>query len=111
LLLERKSYISPHQSAGLLYSPAMLSAFEQRAAALSDLADPRWWTLEEIRIEAQPKGDVSREALAEICRAPDLGFLVLETDVGNSSTSMTMQETLRDVYLYDCAAIRLEGTT
>lgn len=105
LLLERRSYFSPDQLAGLLYSPRMTGELRTRAAALGSLASPDWWTLADGSEEARPK-DLTAEILSAVCRAPGLDFVVSNDDVGGALSSVRHPGREIDVYLYDCHSWR-----
>lgn len=104
LVLERRSYFSPDQLAGLLYSPGMTPELQRRATALSAFASPDWWTMADLRKEARPK-DLTAEILAAACYAPGLDFLVSNTDLGNAVSTVRRPGRELDMYLYDCRAI------
>jgi hypothetical protein len=101
LLLERRSYFSSDQLAGLLYSPSMTPELQQRAAALSSLVNPDWWTLADWRKEAQPR-QLTAGILADLCRAPELDYFVAATNVGGAISTIRRPEREIDVYLYAC---------
>jgi hypothetical protein len=105
LLLERRSYFSQDQLAGLLYSPRMTGELRTRAAALGSLASPGWWTMAEGSKEAKPK-DLTAEILSAVCRAPGLDFVVSADDVGGALSSVRRPGREIDVYLYDCQSWR-----
>jgi hypothetical protein len=105
LLLERRSYFSPDQLAGLLYSPRMTEELRMRAAALSALASPGWWTMAEAGEDARPK-DLTVEILSAICEAPGLDFVVSQHDVGGAVSTVRRPRREIDVYLYDCRSWR-----
>lgn len=101
LLLERRSYFSTDQLAGLLYSPRMTGELKLRAAALSPLASPGWWTMAEVGEEARPR-DLTVEILSAVCEAPGLDFVVSRHDVGGAVSRVRRLGHEIEVYLYDC---------
>jgi hypothetical protein len=104
LLLERRSYFSQDQLAGILYSPAMTHELLRRASALRPIANPGWWTLVDLSQEAQPK-DLTAETLAAICRSPGLDYVVSGSNLGGAPLSARMPHRDVDVYLYECRAV------
>ncbi|MGB7738417.1 MAG: hypothetical protein WBM03_04835 [Steroidobacteraceae bacterium] len=108
VLLQRRSFLSGSQSAGLLYSRELTREFSRRSATLAALASPGWWTLAAIDREDEPKALTSR-ILREICREPALGYVVGAIDVGNASGRVEWPTRGQHVFLYDCAAFRDEA--
>ena len=104
LLLERRSYFSQDQLAGILYSPAMTQELLRRADALRPIASPEWWTLVDLSHEAQPK-DLTADTLAAICRSPGLDYVVSGSNLGGAPLTARMPQRDRDVYLYECRAV------
>ena len=104
LLLERRSYFSQDQLAGILYSPAMTHELLRRALALRPIASPEWWTLADLSPEAQPK-DFTADTLAAVCRSPGLDFVVTGSNLGGSPLTARMPQRDVDLYLYECGAV------
>lgn len=104
LLLERRSYFSQDQLAGILYSPAMTHELLRRAVALRPMANPEWWTLADLSQEAQPK-ELTADTLAAICRSPDLDYVVSDRKLGGATLTARMPQRDLDVYLYECRAV------
>ena len=103
LVLERRSYFSPDQLAGLLYSPDMTLELQRRASALKSFASPDWWTMADLRQEAKPK-DLTTEILFQVCKAPGLDYMVSDTDLGFAASTVRRPGREIDLYLYDCRA-------
>jgi hypothetical protein len=104
VLLERRSYLSVNQLAGLLYSPNMAPEVARRAEALKPLVSPDWWAAAPISDHGKPK-QLTPTILAQICRAPGLGYVVDKTDVGGYVATATIPVAMVQVYLYDCRAL------
>jgi hypothetical protein len=104
VLLERRSYLSVNQLAGLLYSPNMAPEIARRAGALKPLVSPDWWAAAPISDHGKPK-QLTQTILAQICRAPGLGYVVDKTDVGGYVATATIPVAMVQVYLYDCRAL------
>jgi hypothetical protein len=107
LLLERRSYFSSDQLAGLLYSPRMTEEMGRRAAALSPLARPGWWTRSDGSKEAKPK-PLSVGILLAVCKRGGPDFIVSENDVGGAVSQVRRPGREIDLYLYDCRNWRLD---
>jgi hypothetical protein len=108
-MLERKSYISITQSAGLVYSPAATLEFVRRSQALSALADPAYW------LEANPSGRhwpraLTAPGLREICRDRSLSFVVSPAALDGYVLKGEWPDRGFDVYLYDCRRYRRDAT-
>jgi hypothetical protein len=104
LLLERRSYFSQDQLAGILYSPAMTHELLRRAVALRPIASPEWWTLVDLSQEARPK-ELTADTLAAVCRSPGLDYVVSGSNLGGATLTTRMPQRDRDVYLYECSAV------
>jgi hypothetical protein len=103
VLLERRSYMSEEQLAGLLYSPDMTAEIARRSDALKPLVSPEWWVDASKSDRAGPK-KLTPAILAQICRAPGLDYVVDKTDVGGYVSAATIPVAMFQVYLYDCLA-------
>lgn len=101
LLLERRSFFSSDQLAGILYSPGMTKELGRRAAALTSLARPGWWTRADGSKDAKPKA-LTPEILFAVCRPSGPDFVVSERDVGGSVSRVRRPGRELDYYLYDC---------
>jgi len=100
-LLERRSYLSIDQLAGLLYSPRMTSELVRRTSALRSLASPDWWTMADGSDDAQPR-DLTPAILADVCAAPGLDFVVSDQDIGAAASRVRQPVHEIDLFLYDC---------
>jgi hypothetical protein len=104
LLLERRSYMSNGQLAGLLYSPKMTAELTRRTTALAPLASPGWWTSASESKDAAPK-KLTPALLGQVCRAPALDYVVDDTKLEGSIGTVVLPLERVPVYLYDCHAI------
>jgi hypothetical protein len=100
-LLERRSYLSIDQLAGLLYSPRMTSELVRRSSALRSLASPAWWTMADGGDDAQPR-DLTPAILADVCAAPGLDFVVSDQNIGVAVSRVRQPVHEIDLFLYDC---------
>jgi hypothetical protein len=107
-MLERRSYMSAEQMAGLLYSPKMLPEALRRATGLQSYVAPGWWTLKTPSAEYGPK-PLTPELLAEVCRAPGLDFVVSGVALDGYVASAMLPVDRVVMYLYDCRKIPAAG--
>jgi hypothetical protein len=108
-LLERKSFLSVSQSAGLMYSPDAIAEFIRRSNVLSPLVSPGYWTRgRRIDGEDFPK-TLSSSILRSICQEPTLGYVVGTVPLDGYRLRAEWPARKQYVYLYDCAAFR-QGT-
>jgi hypothetical protein len=105
VLLQRQSFLSGSQSAGLLYSRAATGEFWRRANAIADLASPGWWTLATIDAKDEPR-DLTLPLLAGICQEPVLDFVVDVHDLGVAVARAEWPSRGHSVFLYDCRTFR-----
>lgn len=108
LLLERRSYLSFDQLAGVLYSPRMLPELQQRTRALSSLTSPDWWTGADGSREAKPK-DLTPEILAKICEAPGLSYVVSDRSIGGAVSHIQWPFWEIEYHLYACRPTTAAG--
>ncbi len=108
IMLERRSYMSAEQMAGLLYSPKMLPEALRRATGLQSYVAPGWWTLKTPSAEYGPK-PLTPELLAEVCRAPGLDFVVSGVALDGYVASAMLPVDRVVMYLYDCRKIPAAG--
>jgi len=107
-LLERRSFLSPAQTAGLLYSPRALPELTRRSEALAPLASPGWWAALKTERADAPK-DLDLQILRSICQEPGLSFVVDRHDLGIASAQLEWPGPKQYVYLYDCRPLRRES--
>lgn len=111
--LERTSYLSVDQSAGVIFSRATALEVQRRSEVLRPLIDPDWEILTDIteRREGKRKGPASSrpltpQALIGICADPQLGFVIAKEALGFDSIRHTHAGTWIDWSLYDCRRVR-----
>jgi hypothetical protein len=111
--LERPSYLSVDQSAGVIFSRATALEVRRRSEVLSSLMDPDW----EIRtnLAAKHRGipkqnaqsrPLTAQALTGICADPQLGFVIAKENVGVDAIRHSHAGPWRDWNLYDCRQLR-----
>jgi hypothetical protein len=107
LLLERPSYMSPSQSAGLVFSRSLAIEIDRRTRVLGPLGDRNLLLVG--KSDAASHRSFSRSALEQICRDAQLGFVVATDDVGPATGTHEWPRRGRFVRLYDCRTYRLAG--
>jgi hypothetical protein len=113
LTLERPSYLTVDQSAGVVFSRATALEVRRRSDVLSPLMDPDWKLLSE-KASSGPSGGatgkkgvkpLTRDSLIEICRDPKLRFVVARENLGFDSITHTHDGNWKDWSLYDCRRV------
>jgi hypothetical protein len=104
-LLDRRSYLTVSQAAGTVFSRETTVEITRRANALSPLVAPGTWVLDPSTREEKMR-DLTAPILRGICRAPSLGFVVSEFDVGGAALRAEWPGKADYVYLYDCRDFR-----
>ncbi len=124
--LERNNYLSPGQSAGVVFSRATALEVQRRSEVLLPLADPNWKMLTSLRnrgsgaspsLTAGARGATSphkfrpltAQTLVAACRDPVLGFVVSPDDVGFDPVRHTQAGIWKDWKLYDCGHVRAQA--
>jgi len=115
--LGRPNYLSVDQSAGVVFSRTTALEIERRAEVLRPLASPDWQLLTKIRQRAgakpggkpTPLKPLTRKDLVDVCKDPELGFVIARQDIGFKPLRHTHTGPYRDWNLYDCARVRNAG--
>lgn len=117
ITLERTSYSTVSQSAGVVFSPKTASEIRRRSEILRPVMQPDWRILSQIRKAEAGKGSdevnppLTAQSLTEICRDPQLGFVMAKEDVGFSPIRHTHYGAHKDWNLYDCRKVRIAGSS
>jgi hypothetical protein len=103
-LLERRSYLTLSQVGGIVYSRSLADEIVRRALVLEPVVDPNYWI-------GSPTGEIEPnpftfEAMKEICRDPELDFVVAPTDFGFDVPSVHSPTGDYMIFLHDCSRIR-----
>ncbi|HQR70369.1 MAG TPA: hypothetical protein PLE54_07180 [Burkholderiaceae bacterium] len=107
LLLERPSYMSVSQSAGLLFSRPLALEIDRRTRVLEPLGDKGLLIVG--KSETGSSRPFTLDALAGICRDDQLGFVVAGTEVGPAAGKHEWPRHGQFVWLYDCRTYRADG--
>jgi hypothetical protein len=130
--LQRNNYLSPGQSAGVVFSRATALEVQRRSEVLSPLSDPNWKILtslqdrsygalpstESAKVETSVSGssvrrstgfrNLSKQALIEVCQDSTLGFVISPDDVGFNPIKHVHFGIWRNWNLYDCGRVRTQ---
>jgi hypothetical protein len=110
--LQRPSYLSLDQSAGVVFSPATALEVRRRSLVLKPLMDEDWKLLTRNRgvssgaAKAPRLSPLTASGLLAMCSDPQLNFLVAREDVGFDPVRHRSPGPLMNWNLYDCAHIR-----
>jgi hypothetical protein len=126
--LQRPSYLSVAQSAGVVFSRATSLEVRRRSEVLLPLVDPDWRILSaNIRERAKKantasmtgsastasNNDGSRpltaDTLVRICSDHELGFVIAKSNVGFQPLRNVHSRKFKDWNLYDCSRVRLKA--
>jgi hypothetical protein len=124
--LQRNNYLSPGQSAGVVFSRATALEVKRRSDALLPLADPNWKVRTSLKsqVEASTRSapsaslnsgagnvrpgfrSLTAQSLISVCKDRQLGFVVSPDDVGFDPKPHTHPGAWNNWKLYDCNYIR-----
>lgn len=113
--LQRPSYLSVDQSAGVVYSPLTAQEVRRRSEVLLPVSEPDWRILTQIeqsragtRKKDREPAKLTAAALEDICRDPQLGFVIAAENVGFHPLTHHHPGNWNDWNLYDCRRVRDE---
>jgi len=110
--LQRPSYLSVDQSAGVVFSRVTALEVRRRSEVLRPVMDPDWEILTHIAEKARdkrkpaPARPLSTQILAGICSDPQLGFVIAQEKLGLDSIPHSQAGSWKDWSLYDCRRMR-----
>jgi hypothetical protein len=104
-LLGRRSYLTRSQSGGVVFAPELADEVVRRALVLEPLVDRDFWIGAHAREDTQP-APLTSGILAQICRDPELGFVIWDVDLGVGAPSVHWPDAGGTIYLYDCGPFR-----
>lgn len=109
-LMDRRSYLSVSQLAGVVFSDELVNEALHRARVLAPLVPPGFWFLRTSVIENPPR-KLTRQRLERICVPGGPDFVADDEDVGNAVATAEWPLKAMHQYLYDCREIaRLAAT-
>lgn len=110
--LERPSYLSLDQSAGVVFSRATALEVRRRSQLLLPSMAADWRLLSQNRTPASAQAadkappQVTSESLARLCSDPQLDFVVTKEQLNFKSLRHTAAGKWHDFGLYDCRDVR-----
>ena len=111
--LQRPSYLSVDQSAGVVFSRATAMEVKRRSNVLLPLLSPDWRLLSGSRATATNENRsvsssqvLTPASLIAVCRDPHLDFVVAKENVGFQPAHHEHRGDWKDWNLYDCRHVR-----
>jgi hypothetical protein len=113
--LQRNNYLSPGQSAGVVFSRATALEVKQRSEVLVPLVNESWKVLSSLQ-RAKDAGNSSaapyhraltKDSLLHVCSDPALGFVISPDAVGFDPIVHTRADAYQTWKLYDCNRVRV----
>jgi hypothetical protein len=111
--LGRPNYLTPDQSAGVVFSRATALEARRRSEVLLPLMDPDWKLLTNLRTKSAGgrKNEVTTrpltsQSLIQVCADPRLGFVISPAKVGFDPLRHEHSGAWKDWNLYDCRRVR-----
>lgn len=110
--LQRPSYLSVNQAAGVVFSPITSREIRRRSQILLPIMEPDWMLLSQNtlvdqgkRLDAQTR-PLTPERLVAICADLQLGFVVAKEFLGFDARTHTQPGEWKGWHLYDCRRVR-----
>lgn len=113
--LQRPSYLTVNQSAGVVFSRVTALEVRRRAQVMLPVSEPDWQILSNIKRVRKNKAwgkplfstrPLSADGLVALCSDEQLNFIVAAENVGFDPARHSHEGTYRDWNLYDCRHVR-----
>jgi hypothetical protein len=110
--LDRPNYLSPDQSAGVVFSRATALEIRRRSQVVLPLENPYWKVRSSLRETSKPTDKnsdyrpLTAKSLVGACSDPQLGFVIAKEQVGFDPVTHTPSGEWKDWNLYDCRRVR-----
>jgi hypothetical protein len=111
--LDRPNYLSPDQSAGVVFSRATAIEIRRRSQVVLPLEKPYWKvqsSLRDVRNPTDKKSSdyspLTAQSLVSVCSDPQLGFVIAKENVGFDPITHTHSGAWKNWNLYDCRHVR-----
>jgi len=113
--LERPSYLTLNQSAGVVFSPETAQEIRRRSEVLLPVEQPDWQVMSQLERAAHDRENHIKEpapppltaaALGAICRDAQLGFVIAKERLGFDAIPSTAPGQWKDWNLYACSRVR-----
>jgi hypothetical protein len=116
--LERNNYLSPGQSAGVVFSRATAREVRRRSEVLLPLMDPNWKMLTLLQRSSgahdpasQKHRPLTPQSLVGVCHDTALNFVISREDVGFEPIRHVHSDAYQNWNLYDCNRVRALALT
>ncbi len=116
--LQRPSYLTMNQSAGIIFSRELALEVLRRSNVLLPVMEPSWKIMSQLTRAAQaraaPRKDeeqprpLTKEQLSTICRDQQLGFVIAKEQLGFGAIQNGEPGRWKEWNLYDCSRVRQE---
>ena len=110
--LDRPNYLSPDQSAGVVFARATALEIRRRSTVVLPLEKPYWKIQSSLR-DSKPMDSrasdyrpLTAKSLIGACSDPQLGFVIAKENVGFGPITHTHGGAWKDWNLYDCRHVR-----
>jgi hypothetical protein len=115
--LERPSYLTQDQSAGVIYSRATATEVKRRSQVLLPILDPDWRILTRMNnassagrhIKSPPPKPLTKKSLISVCGDLALDFVIAKENVGFDPIPHTHAGDWMNWNLYDCRRVRSQA--
>jgi len=110
--LQRPSYLSVNQAAGVVFSPVTSQEIRRRSQVLLPIMEPDWKLLSQNTLVNQGKKlegqtrPLTAERLVAICADPQLGFVIAREFLGFGARTHMQPGEWKGWNLYDCRRVR-----
>jgi hypothetical protein len=112
-VLDRPNYLSPDQSAGVVFSRATALEIRRRSEVVVPLEKPHWKIQSKLRDSIKPTDKkasdywpLTAKSLISVCSDPQLGFVIAKEQVGFDPITHTHSGEWKGWNLYDCQHVR-----
>jgi hypothetical protein len=111
--LDRPNYLSPDQSAGVVFSRATALEIRRRSEVVLPLEKPSWKVHSNMQDSIKPADKAASDyrpltakSLVSVCSDRQLGFVIAKELVGFDPLTHTHSGEWKDWNLYDCRRVR-----
>jgi hypothetical protein len=117
--LQRNNYLSPGQSAGVVFSRATALEVKRRSEVLLPLVNESWKVLTLLQ-RSKSVGDskaasyhnaLTKDSLVRVCTDTALGFVISPDAVGFNPIVHTGADAYQNWKLYDCDRVRMQSNS
>jgi hypothetical protein len=111
--LQRPSYLTVNQSAGVVFSQQTAQEIRRRSDVLRTIMAPDWKIKSQLASAKKPEQThpLMEDQLSTICRDRQLGFVIAKERLAFDAIQSTEPGRWRDWNLYDCRRVRQQAST